>query len=644
MGQNKYSQEKKDFFVIKCPLSKIIKNPNDIPTIDDAVIRSHKIIINTYQFIKLYLISLFEQKITFPVINKNFILTCMKVLTTTKSGSNNFKPENLQLKKTLTKFYDLHYLPLNSEKVPADLLKQVLDYEATGMITSITNNIKAHFISRINCFFNLLFQVKATVKSIKNSNLSQEDKRKQTQDCYSKCRKAKNDFYNLTGKNFESDKEDLKWIFDLKSLLIPNKDSFKENYIPYDVKANPLDYLPHMIKLCQLFEQNEYKLFHAFPLRRSIKPMYITIDTSSLINLLVPVSKRGRPSKKEQKPKQTTKTEYSNNVNHYKSELWPMYFKTEKKCFQKKGYEFHSMIKTDGVGVSIYLSRPKRKKEETNENKREHSYIDKIPITPEIKNKKVVGIDPGKSDIIYCIDENRETFRYTANQRRFETGAKKYNKYLNKDKDQMIDDVYSVRGYETGLSRFASKSCVLNKISDYINAKSIANSKLFKFYQDNKARKFKLNRYFNTQRSESTMVNNFKKKYGGPEKTIIGFGDHTQGRQMKHLEPTKDIGMRRLFEKHGYQVYLVNEFRTSLKCHKCKWNTEKFQKEESHKPRSLGELRLVHGLIRCTNVKCGIKWNRDYNGSLNILEITKAAIEGKERPKELCRNSAAILG
>ena len=641
MVKNKFSKEKKDYFVIKCPLSKIIKNPNDTPTIDEAVMRTHKIVINTYQFIKLYLISLFEQKLPFPVINEHFISTCMSVLTTIKSSQGKIKDETLQLKNTLTQFYDEHYYALNSEKVPADLLTRALDYEAAGMITSITNNIKAHFVSRINCYFNLLFQVKATVKSIKKSSLSQEEKRKQTQDCYSKCRKAKNDFYNLTGKNFESEAEDLKWIFDLKTLLIPNKVSFKENIIPYDVKANPLDYLPSMIKLCQLFEQNGYKLFHAFPLRSSIKPMYIRIDTSSLINLLVPVSKRR--SKKDQTPKQTTKTEYSNKINHYKTELWARFFKTEKKCFRKKGYEFHSMIETDGVGVSIYLSRPKRKKEETNENKREHSYIDKIPITPEIKNKKVVGIDPGKSDIIYCIDENRETFRYTANQRRFETGAKKYNKYLNKDKDQMIDE-YSVRGYETALSRFASKSCVLNKVEDYINAKSIANSKLFKFYQDSKARKFKLNRYFNTQRSESTMVNNFKKKYGGPEETIIGFGDHTQGRQMKHLEPTKDIGMRRLFEKHGYQVYLVNEFRTSLKCHKCKWDTEKFKYEKSHKPKSVGELRLVHGLIRCTNVKCGIKWNRDYNGSLNILEIAKAAIEGKGRPKELCQNSAASRG
>ena len=76
---------------------------------------------------------------------------------------------------------------------------------------------------------------------------------------------------------------------------------------------------------------------------------------------------------------------------------------------------------------------------------------------------------------------------------------------------------------------------------------------------------------------------------------------------MRWLEPTKDVGMRRLFRKYGYQVYLVNEFRTSLKCHKCKHDTEKFLKVKSKKPRNKGAEMLVHGLIRCKNVKCGIK-------------------------------------
>jgi hypothetical protein len=38
---------------------------------------------------------------------------------------------------------------------------------------------------------------------------------------------------------------------------------------------------------------------------------------------------------------------------------------------------------------------------------------------------------------------------------------------------------------------------------------------------------------------------------------------------MKFKEPTIGIGMRTLFRKRGYQVYLVDEFRTSRRCSNC---------------------------------------------------------------------------
>mgnify|MGYP007006549820 CR=1 FL=1 len=48
-----------------------------------------------------------------------------------------------------------------------------------------------------------------------------------------------------------------------------------------------------------------------------------------------------------------------------------------------------------------------------------------------LKNKKIVAIDPGKCDLIYCVDsDNKESnkFRYSQDQRRKETKIKKYNK------------------------------------------------------------------------------------------------------------------------------------------------------------------------------------------------------------------------
>jgi len=67
-------------------------------------------------------------------------------------------------------------------------------------------------------------------------------------------------------------------------------------------------------------------------------------------------------------------------------------------------------------------------------NYREDTYIDDVSDKTQFGSKKLVGIDPGKEDLIYCtngeireIEKNGKikhkvtTFRYSQNQRRFET-------------------------------------------------------------------------------------------------------------------------------------------------------------------------------------------------------------------------------
>ena len=50
---------------------------------------------------------------------------------------------------------------------------------------------------------------------------------------------------------------------------------------------------------------------------------------------------------------------------------------------------------------------------------------------------------------------------------------------------------------------------------------------------------------------------------------VLAWGDWSRGSQMKFLEPTKGVGMRRLFQRAGYEVLLVDEFRTSCTCFGC---------------------------------------------------------------------------
>ena len=60
--------------------------------------------------------------------------------------------------------------------------------------------------------------------------------------------------------------------------------------------------------------------------------------------------------------------------------------------------------------------------------------------------------------------------------------------------------------------------------------------------------------------------NRFEERFGGPETTLIGMGDFEQKTQMKFKEPVKAKGFRNLLRKRGYEVFLVDEFRTICRC------------------------------------------------------------------------------
>jgi hypothetical protein len=58
---------------------------------------------------------------------------------------------------------------------------------------------------------------------------------------------------------------------------------------------------------------------------------------------------------------------------------------------------------------------------------------------------------------------------------------------------------------------FNSKTCNFDSFMDYLTIKNIMNKRLFEQYQKIIYRKLKWNRFINTQKSESKMINNFKK-------------------------------------------------------------------------------------------------------------------------------------
>jgi hypothetical protein len=145
------------------------------------------------------------------------------------------------------------------------------------------------------------------------------------------------------------------------------------------------------------------------------------------------------------------------------------------------------------------------------------------------------------------------------------------------------------------------------------------------------------------------MIENFKNKFGTPDKVIITFGDHDKGQHnMKGVESIICKKIRRIFKNAGYKVYLINEFRTLKLCNCCHQELDKFLTRLSSKPKDTKKNKkvLVNGLLKHTvsNPKgvlnpllCTIIHNRDKNAVQNMLYIVEHIKKTGKRPKLFTR-------
>ena len=636
----KAKEKPPEFFKsIKTSLKSVLKHPElNTKIINDAVVKSNKIVIHTLQFLKLYLLDYYENNNqTLPIVSKELINNSMKVVCGEKTEKRGKPPnkETIEMKDKLITFYNQHYLPV-TQNDPIDYagLNTTLDYLKEDVITMYENNIQLHYVEYVERYVNVVWKKKLIVNKIRELGKTKMERDTRIRTLCADLRKIKNDLLNVDDKPYQSNHHYHKWIIQQKQHILPPKTKYEKNSVMYDLKCKTMDYLPCMIYMMKQVENDDESVNNVFPLRSEITPKYIRLDTTTLVNLLL---------RKEHGTKGFFKTKGELKKNEDK--IWKFFFRTERKMFHKTGFSFHHMVSTDGIGLSILFLRddlvgkklPMMKKGISKE-----LYIDELDDYSKLQNKKVIGIDPGKEDLIYCVDDaskDANIFRYSQNQRRKETKMKKYNNIILGMKTNKIEGKTIIE-YETDLSHFNRKSLQITKFKEYLQEKNRINHILFRFYRKELFRKLKFGKYINIKRNEQKMISDFKKTYGNPENVVICIGDWEQRKQMKYKEPTLGKGIRTLFRKNNYDVFLVDEFRSSCKCSRCDGGIcEKFMvREHPNKKKNKDELRLIHGLLHCKN-GCG-SWNRDRNGSSNIYKIAKNAINNIDRPSYLCRETS----
>lgn len=586
------NNEKSAYKTFKIPLKTILLDSDTTqPVIHNLVFEMNDLVIYTYQFIRLYVLHQHIQQTPLPDINDTFILYCIKTLGSRDNRGK--KGKDTELLEALDAFYQTEYQPLlNHVKTNLKNTTFLLPYLATQIHTSLSNNIQEHFIQHFLRFINKttteITEDKASLFQFKKQLMELEE----TNEAFGEWKQ--NHLQNIIPENIK------------KSIY-------------YDVKVKPFDYLKGMLYMNSVLEKQECKLFQPLPLRNNIIPKHIIIDTASLINLFCP--------EKDKDGNKVKKGELLSNVKDNQNEVWCNFLNLKHRIFKNKHYQFHNQIQTDGISCCLLFIRKDLK---------DKKWGSKVPVLQEqdfyniedlskeqldtLKERNIVGCDPGKRSLVYMMDKNGNKLQYTAPQRKRESKAKTNQRILldERKRNGIIEK-------ETHLSFQNSKSVDYEKFKMYLVEKDKLNKETIEFYKRDTWRKMKFRQYSYGKKSIDTFLNKIKETFG--ENILIGYGNWSRSTQMKYFMPTMNKGLRKLIHKK-YDTITINECNTSKKCCDCNNDLEYYKDKEGKK---VFRLLICSNCVSCENKKIVFR-TRDANSSINIMKLTQSWIEKQERP------------
>ncbi len=665
---------------VSIPLKNIVRSPlNNLYEIDAACTMISRISSHMFMFLKLYILYCYEKDISLPNINVQFLIDIAKIICT----KTDIDADDIFDDGSFYSFYHCVYVKTMNPNDRTSLhyinLSQCIKYESKKIITALSNHISAHFVKMLNTLVNIECEIDSTIKWIKNmKNLTTVEKNKRIRLWRSDLRHVKNDILNNTNTADET-YDDVKRKIIYEAFGGPDQIPLIKKYINTE---KSLKLLKMCIGMSRMGEETmkyikhdlpknerKFKIINVFPLKTSVIPGYMDIDTVIVIRLLLEENK-----------------EYYGLKENFLSknlEIWNKIFKMNHTVFKKKGYIFDRRISTDGFGCSILFIRKDKynPNAKTNikhikkpYNYKEDKYIDELSDDELNQIEDTTSNDPGYHDIAFFTDGKEEIvkkangrkcrkvnkMRFTQNQRRFETKSKLYLKRIDKDKKKKKIRGRTVKDIESDLSKYNSNTCIFKKAIKWTKTKNEVSYILRGYYTKDMYRYLKWSSKVNRKKCDDRLINRFREKFGPPEKVTLLYGDQDQ-RGMKFMEPTKGKSMRRLFKSKGYKVYLVDEFRTSARLYDEPGingegiEMEKFLEVDNPRPyrRERRPKVMCHGLLRSkiyTNVIVSPESstqdkitktliNRNLNASLNILYKGQCVIYGQELPKRFKRGN-----
>lgn len=707
MTNKKEPPDKKVLKVTEVATSKIIKVTENVTTsritqfsnesitsiLQNAVLRTHASVTNSLFLSKLMVIQEYE-KISSNGFNHTVASNFTNWLISTGPFKDNYFKHLLSvvssetiLKRTgrkfkdqdVIKFYDDQYTLFSNQdllpktRVDGLNLSTIFGYTASNLKVAYVNNIQLNFDK----------YVKRYIRMVISTRVFEEHNVDSKWDLSKDLRSELNTLLNKSIKyvlyNGAPPLQFIKEFIDDNILqVIP---LFTENDKPlcYNVKIYPERFLPYMIYMNRELEGSA-KLLNPLPMRLDFIPKNITIDTTSLIDLIIVKEMFTVESLKALVSLKTgwdlslfkTKGDFLKDITkliknaprdltseEFKTIVWKVVTNIDDASLSKrlakievKGQVFNNIITTDGYKVDLHVvnkeayfskrfTKGEKMKRETPSKKEEFTYVQKIEdgLKQDILGEKYVKLycDPGKGNIITISDgiKGHSVLKYSSVQRRFESSTKRNIKELEKLKSvYKVNDNENIQDIIQSMTNVSANSCHIPSFGEYLKCRKLHQSTLETFFMKDSHRRRRYRARLGRQSSEDKLFNKMNDLFGA-RIPVIFWGNWGRNPNLANQAPSPGIGLRRRFHKK-YLTLTLDERYTSSRCPNCASEVFHPVKRNVEHNGKIKE-RDVHHLLCCKNNNCESKWwHRDILAICNFVKQTQSYLETGHPHPDLC--------
>lgn len=364
----------------------------------------------------------------------------------------------------------------------------------------------------------------------------------------------------------------------------------------------------YYVLLNRFKEDNGLPTFTIVPMCR-MGLHFITIDSTTLYGLM--------------KELQLIKNSLSfETFFDMKDEHWKTFFKIEKLQGHNK---FTNTLQTDGISVCTHFVRPineqdifqRDMKPLSGDKKRRKKVLPTVELQP---NDRIIGIDPGRSNIIFAVEPNDDgsSKRYVLTRKRYysESGifaSRKRNETWSK----------SIKNNLISMSTVSTKGVNLNNHETFISVYMDNYDALWNEYFKTRWARQRLRLYGGKKRVFAKLFNEIK-NHDISRRVVIAYGSATfaPGGKGEISVPTSTT-----FKNFArtFPTVVVDEFRST------KIHSEDGSLLKNVKRRDTNE--LLRGLLWCDSTNNTKFVNRDLNAAINI----RRCLVNPVRPLELTR-------